>query len=229
MKTVLLFLTLTASVGCGPTAQALCEAKADCGLVDDVDTCFDGLHAARTAAEDRGCEDHFYAFVDCQVELELACTDALAAELDESCSFERCEYAGCVEVGASAWKGIREWRCSGEGLDPTGTWALFMRTETNACTDITYREIVVTKSGGQFQLMLSTGIPVTGTVQAADDSAYMEATFQDGNVAISLRVTAERIVAPSGTVAALSGSGNRSVNGCSDQVILQGDLRSASP
>jgi hypothetical protein len=228
MKTLVFYLGLIASAGCSPIAEEFCEAQVGCGFETSVDGCLSGLRYDRNDAETNGCVDQYYAFVDCQVNVEFACTDDFAGLLTESCSAEWCEYDGCRKSGAAQWERLTEDRCNGDRLDPVGTWSL-QSTPVNLppaepCSNVVLsHEIKVTKSGGTFKLMLtSAGVLMTGAIEASHDSAQMTARIQDGSSAVYINVTAMRSSMPNATI---SGGGSRNLNDCADYLNTTGQLR----
>lgn len=230
MKTLLLVFGLTASVGCSPIAQGFCETKAGCGLVDDADTCLEGLRATRDNAEMRGCGDEYYSFAECEVNVEFACDD-LARALAESCSVELCEYLSCSEPGGAAQMAA----CADNPddpvlFDPVGTWAMQMTPNgAGACSsEISTVGVEVTSSGGQYQLMIP-GSALTGTVVASRDSAQMNARINaNGGAYLMFAATATRSSA--GQPVTITGSGYRYVNeSCADDLRISGTIQHEAP
>lgn len=214
--------------GCDPLMQSRCEASVECGYVADVDTCLRSVTEQRAAAQAANCGDAFDAMSSCQLDVEVTCgpVDPLA---DIPCSRSTCEYFACRNTGAGSVS-----RCA-EDVDPTGLWELNISSVAGACGDsLSARyNIIVAGTDGAFELTpRDATVPVTGTIETSPMGALMSVVIGSDGTRPMFDLDAIARPGPTSNAAfkgQISGSGTRSLNGCTGKVSVYGDLRGLPP
>lgn len=223
MKSIIALFLVTASA-CSPEATALCEAKVECGLVTDVDTCLLELRTERDLALTRDCEDQYYEMIDCQIGVETTCGVPFETQFAQACSESTCRYTTCRDFpGGIAPPGF----CGSEppppppggSNGPTGIWRISM-TPTSDCPVLAYGYDVRVEQVGSAYELSSEGLFVNGTLSTSTSGATMSVRLSDGTARFYML---ELFAASGGQT--VTGSGNGSYNGgCSADVNVVGQI-----
>jgi hypothetical protein len=239
-KLIIPALCIVLASACEPEATALCDKKAECGVIFNPDECLADLHEERDMAAMSYCESAFFAYLDCQIETELTCGQNFDRVMAESCWQSKCDYEGCLVAGAG-WNMMSPDPCE-QMFDASGKWALTIMPDIEygepQCSVGGYREIVVQRSGDAFQLSAGAsgfGVAVTGTIEASPAGAAMTANFTyQGSDSTVAKFTLDLFAGATprtrrGVVPPITGSGTGTLSNCTANVKVMGQLMPASP